>query len=318
LDRKTDKFNTNWLNVKHKFDDWAKSKKPKVWCRCEEPKRRSNPTTEKTLKLFGLPLRSFFTPRNDMNSEIFRSLFPLSCSLRCNDVRRGNSLAPRHSSTVTRLSSFFTPHSSHSFAFTLAEVLIVIGMIGIVANLTIPTLTQSISNSANAKSLLKIYAALGTAINLYIADNGADFQASGLFENGNDNTAVWNNYFKKYFIILEDCSTKSGCFPNIKYKYLSGNDWMKLIGTGTSVSEAVLNDGTLMRIWNPGVNCVGYCLEIVVDVNGFKGPNKVGRDTFLFRILKDKIIPFPSNNCYTDNIGTSCSSRVIQEGNINY
>src|SRR5574344_362497 len=58
-------------------------------------------------------------------------------------------------------------------AFTLAEVLIVLGIIGVVAAMTIPTLMQKYRESKIETSLKKFYTNVNQAIKLSELDNGA-------------------------------------------------------------------------------------------------------------------------------------------------
>lgn len=204
-------------------------------------------------------------------------------------------------------------------AFTLAEVLITLGIIGVVAALTIPNLIQQADNVSNAKALLKIYSAFNNAINLYIADNGGDFKDTAVFASGNDNTEIWNAFFKKYFKISQDCFATSGCFVNGTIR-LNGGGWQSLAVNATGTSRLTLEDGMNIRVWNNGGNCNSECLEISVDVNGLKKPNKVGRDTFLFSLTKNKLLPYGNNgsDCINSGSGFTCAYRIIKEGGMNY
>ena len=56
--------------------------------------------------------------------------------------------------------------------FTLAEVLITLGIIGIVASLTIPMLIQDYRNNVAETRLKKFYSTMNQAIALSINDNG--------------------------------------------------------------------------------------------------------------------------------------------------
>lgn len=207
--------------------------------------------------------------------------------------------------------------SQNHTGFTLSEVLITIGIIGIIATMTIPSLIQKSVNKQNAVAVIKVYSELSNAIQLYISDNGADLKDSGLFENDQDPSLLWNNFFMKYFNIQKYCLFVSGCFPTGMYKHLNGDDWEGLSSTATGAASGVLNDGTLLRIWIPTGNCSSYCAEVIVDVNGYKGPNQSGRDTFLFQILKDKIIAYPGI-CDVNSHSNGCAAKVIAEGKISY
>ena len=115
-------------------------------------------------------------------------------------------------------------------AFTLAEVLITLGIIGVVATLTLPTLIQHHRKTVIETSLKKFYTTINQAVELSIIDNGetsswkfADTEAEvGIF---------YNTYFKKY---LKDVKSKDakiryyvyfsdGSGVEVRYK---GHDWI--------------------------------------------------------------------------------------------
>ena len=77
-----------------------------------------------------------------------------------NDVRLRNSFR-------------FSPFALRdSYAFTLAEVLIVLGIIGIVAELTIPTLMNNVQNQVTVVTVKKAYSTLSQAYTMAVQDNG--------------------------------------------------------------------------------------------------------------------------------------------------
>ena len=98
-----------------------------------------------------------------------------------------------------------------------------------------------------------------------------------------------------------------------------------------------MNDGTIVGINFKSIKGQVFWsspdIYFTVDVNGVKGPNKLGRDVFfLYMTKKDKsgkILPFTNepflsggaddrNTCDKDKPGYSCAYRVITEGKMNY
>ncbi len=61
-------------------------------------------------------------------------------------------------------------------------------------------------------------------------------------------------------------------------------------------------------------------VRFTVDVNGKKGPNKLGRDVFLLYLRDGKIVPNSKyiGDCETNKTGLSCAYRVLTEGGMNY
>ena len=69
------------------------------------------------------------------------------------------------------------------FGFTLAEVLITVGVIGVVAAITIPTLMQNYQDNANKVAYRKSFSVLSQATKMIAYENGGTLQ--GVF-NSND------------------------------------------------------------------------------------------------------------------------------------
>ena len=98
--------------------------------------------------------------------------------------------------------------------FTLAEVLITLGIIGIVASLTIPMLIQDYRNNVAETRLKKFYSTMNQAIAMSIKDND-DVETWTYFnddqkdEDGNtinrtdDNDKSFNNYLAPYLKIID-------------------------------------------------------------------------------------------------------------------
>lgn len=84
-------------------------------------------------------------------------------------------------------------------AFTLAEVLITLGIIGVVAALTIPTLMSNHRANVTMQKLKKFYSSMSQAQLMAINDYG-EVQNWDFVENGGEsNNAIVLNWFNKYF-----------------------------------------------------------------------------------------------------------------------
>ena len=163
-------------------------------------------------------------------------------------------------------------------AFTLAEVLVTLGIIGVVSAMTVPTLMQNYQRQSYVTQLHKTYNEMSQALLRYQTDRNA----LNLREAGMSSQAEVNNFISSYFKVVNSCldsSTVTPCFANqSEYKKISGatasgfdND---ADGLGMSF---VLANGTSIRPWlSNGRNFI----VMVVDVNGQKGPNILGRDFF--------------------------------------
>ena len=93
-------------------------------------------------------------------------------------------------------STLHTPNSKLKRAFTLAEVLITLGVIGVVAALTMPTLIANYQKKAQYTQFMKAYNTLQTAIDLSTADNG-DISSWSYGSNDNERAAAFKKYLGK-------------------------------------------------------------------------------------------------------------------------
>lgn len=162
-----------------------------------------------------------------------------------------------------------------SNAFTLAEVLITLSIIGIVAALTIPTLINNIQNQQWKTAYRKAYSDLCQAV--LSAKNNNDF----VYMDGANPGPVRTNFdaIKSYFKVIKSCenSVSEGC-------------WIDTCTTITDCCPAgdgnsyafVDNSG---RFWNHYRSTGFAYLRFVVDTNGANPPNSYGRDKWYFPII---------------------------------
>lgn len=164
-------------------------------------------------------------------------------------------------------------------AFTLAEVLITLGIIGVVATMTISTVISKIDDRANMSALRKFYTEFSSATKGIV--NAHDIPETWGLAN-NDEAACLRvmEYYKKYFSVLKVCAIPdTSCFPlpvyfsNGKVHITESNykSWF--------VQGFVLKNGTTVFL---DINKNWY--SVFVDVNGFKKPNKLGTDVFVFAV----------------------------------
>ena len=106
--------------------------------------------------------------------------------------------------------SRFTSHFSRKrAAFTLAEVLITLGIIGVVAALTLPSVIQNYKKSVIETSVKKFYTNINQAIILSERDNGDMHYWSRTAWDG-DGAPTWDAYFDKYVITIKRMKTRDG------------------------------------------------------------------------------------------------------------
>lgn len=161
-------------------------------------------------------------------------------------------------------------------AFTLAEVLITIGIIGLVAALTLPALIQKQEKLSISSSLKKFYSAMSQAIMLSESNNGpVKYWYRPNYVYDPDVGYDYGKYNAEAKIVLDKY-----LLPYLKYLK---TDEGRLPGTtpeGGTISGAFptvyFADGSTMQIK------LGSCFDMYFDANGAKKPNLYGRDRFIF------------------------------------
>jgi len=214
------------------------------------------------------------------------------------------------------------------FAFPLAEVFITLGIIGVVAAMTIPTLIQNANEKATVVALKKAYSVLSQAYTLAVNENGTP-DTWNLTGDAAGNTNLINAV-APYLKLTKNCYQSSGCFnPGVKYKQFNGTVRTAPIDNELDSAKAQLSDGTLLKTWAYGNNVtVGNTLALqsvsgtfMVDVNGNKPPNQTGVDTFEFYVTKYGIIPRGTaaetiaNGADDATFNVNCKDKATANGN---
>ena len=162
------------------------------------------------------------------------------------------------------------------YSFTLAEVLITLVVIGIIAAITVPVIMANHKKTETSARLKKFYANMSNAVKLAETEWGTDTTG---FKYGNcnysGNKQFFENYLSKYLNYVRTDELKSG---NTYYDSLSDGLYSGFEGLNPQLFVVYLGDGSLF--FND------ECPEsLVYDVNGEKGPNRYGRDIFYFFFL---------------------------------
>lgn len=174
-------------------------------------------------------------------------------------------------------------------SFTLAEVLITLGIIGIVATMVIPTLNEQIQDIQLKTAAKEAFSKSAQAVEQMRQDQGGTLREYVI------NSFAFKPAFMKYFKVAQDCP--SLCVPSSTsstiYSALSkGHADTRLFDDG----QFVTTDGMFFGIENFAVT--GY-LMITVDVNGYtKKPNVYGKDVFMFEIVNDNLVAMGGTNTY--------------------
>lgn len=187
-------------------------------------------------------------------------------------------------------------------AFTLAEVVIVIGIIGIIAEITIPTLIVDTKEKATVVGLKKVYSCLLNGYERAVLEDGQvkDWNITGT--SSQKATALFAK-FSPYLNIAKDCGTSGGCFASAYYRLNGTADPTgATFNTSSSFATAKLADGSIILFWASGVNAI----NILVDTNGDKAPNTYGRDTFWFEL--SSIYPLRPYHGWTSRVDSDATS----------
>jgi len=192
-------------------------------------------------------------------------------------------------------------HCKSKCAFTLAEVLITLVIIGVIAALTIPNLMHNYKMKEFEALYKKGYKGLYDLNQKFKQDtnfNIGEYAKENLVGTKNSSgTRAVGSY------MLNFLKGTSSTATNYRYiKTLSGSEvygvWLDDAGNGI-----VLNNQVYFFEYNGAI-----CPIITVDFNGYKkGPNKLGYDIFSFYFLENgKILPFGAN-IDLGKIGTSAA-----------
>ena len=182
-------------------------------------------------------------------------------------------------------------------AFTLAEVLITLGIIGVVAAVTLPTLVANYQKTVWVNQLKKAYSVLNNGVKQMIVEQGcSDVTCTNFSDNDGfvDVGLSLEDDFIKQFVKTFKLSNVQELDNNSIYsypiKFLSGEETFRYSDMMTGVGGTT-PDG--MIVYLGGIYPVGSF--ICVDTNGLKNPNQYGRDIFWFQVsLKGAVVPFYS------------------------
>ncbi len=205
-------------------------------------------------------------------------------------------------------------------AFTLAETLITLTIIGVVAALTIPNLISSYQKHTYVVGLKKAYSQLQNAMKMIPITQGCspgDYDCAGW----NEGNRYENGYWVNTPVTNIDGQEFNGSALN-KQIYLLSKQFKinKLCYSRSTDPEctkatALLHTSDPLFIADGGMIITGTSSTIGVDINGFNGPNKWGRDQFMFDIIRSNYDSYspPYNQGLVVPIGSKLYAELTQE-----
>ena len=226
-------------------------------------------------------------------------------------------------------------NNGRKLAFTLAEVLLTLGIIGLVAAITIPALMQRYQKSQTITQLKSFYSDMQQCLKLSQIDNEefANWTSDLLTrQSGKErNRYFYEKYLQPYLkgtIFCDGLGSKNQCTPSKIYN-LNGTETTNLL---TDNDVAFLSpQGYSVFFWVSGT---AGSASMYIDTNGpKKGPNTVGKDVFAFGLWlsnstkgfyaqgeyqnlsrEDMMKSNSSSSCLKDRTGTYCSGLIIKDG----
>ncbi len=244
--------------------------------------------------------------------------------------------------------------------FTLAETLITLTIIGVVAALTIPTLMNKYTKHTYVVGLKKAYSRLSNAMKMIPITEGCsagDYDCAGMFDGLSYDKGVWINngeavididgqsfggwvYSKQVYLLSKQ-------FKTVDFDLNVGNQNKKC-----EIIQKMMNyDSNVPCFYTQDGMIISSSHGILVDINGEKGPNKQGRDQFMFVVAPETkngihqgtLLPsgskalsdYDSNlyggtwdvgkywsdgdgYCTAANPNINCTGRVLEEDAMNY
>lgn len=187
--------------------------------------------------------------------------------------------------------------ANRSLGFTLAEVLVTLGIIGVVSAMTLPTLVKNHQRQVYVTQLQKVYNELAQAMETAItARNAVSFKEINI-----SNADFLRNYFKTVKMCNDSEDGLKECFAD-EYKNLNGKSIrLRNFAHGDC---AVLASGAALCIYGNGWPYIN------VDVNGKQGPNIYGRDLFNFIVDEHATIQSADYWLSEEELRTTCSSAT--------
>ena len=207
-------------------------------------------------------------------------------------------------------------------AFTLAEVLITLGIVGVVAAMTMPALIANYQNKELLVRVKKTYSTFCNAVNLAMSQSGGS-EITSVFDTSNTSLQTAQN-MQKYFNGAVLCNKTNNNCPSYKIKAQYGK---KNSFTGVSVYQSSMgipylklpdgsfisfNQFTSCNTEREGQQCKTdssgniipnqqgtdceyesftwtdkRCAVVQIDTNGIKKPNQYGADVYQIGIYED-------------------------------
>ena len=180
-------------------------------------------------------------------------------------------------------------------AFTLAEVLITLGIIGVVAAMTMPVLINNYKKQVTVTQLKKAYTTLAQAFTMAQKDHGDislwDFTPKD--PENDDDTSLKNGldsfaqtYLIPYLNVVTDCGSGASASQECFYTwYANDGTPINMSATNNSYRFILNNSNVILLVYDSGggTYTIGAIL-MYVDINGKQPPNTISKDIFVMSL----------------------------------
>lgn len=171
-----------------------------------------------------------------------------------------------------------TTKAKLKLGFTLAEVLITLGIIGVISAMTLPMLAQHQKNTTVSK-LKEIYAILSQAKIM-------TEQEWGTFDTQLSSEKFFKTYFAPHLKVVNTCRNRQECYGEAIPHAIDRKTIIKL----PNYVVTLMNGAFVGTYSVPGGSM------FFVDINGKAQPNVSGKDIFYFYLINTSTIT-TSNGC---------------------
>lgn len=199
-------------------------------------------------------------------------------------------------------------------AFTLAEVLITLLIIGVIAAITIPIIMNEFQTVQQRTQFKKAFTTINNAIYKIKSNVGYYPNCFYGYNGGSASFTECNTLFfpelKKNLNIVQDCTNNAyanGCIPYYNDNAIGGCPGFSQNNMQNNATVYVLADGMIIILYYTGMGL------FAVDINGQKPPNKWGYDLYTFDWQgNNDLIKIRGTGCYTPDTGGVSTATMIQ------
>ncbi len=201
--------------------------------------------------------------------------------------------------------------------FTLAEVLITLGVIGVVAVMTLPTVVQNYQKQAVVNKLKKSYTNLQNALQNSMSENGD----MSTWDFPDDPYLFFDKYIAPYYKrIADENGGEHPIYTIDGVSFISYPKWIALPDVTSVCIERKIYDE---YYW------------MFIDINAKKEPNRLGKDIFMLNLFpKSNKLMFHSQGQTNEQLksdylgggyqcqkgtneryaGGKCGAKIMQDG----